>query len=974
MYLHSLNQFTKVLFLILAFFLSFSFKIYSQRVSSAEGHNLIVCAEGKVLGWGSNMSGQLGNNTIIDSSTPYEAMIDNVVQVEASQRHGVNYHFGASFALKSDGTVWSWGSNSFHLGYSTFNDILIPTQIPNLTNVKSIAMADYTNLPLGMALKLDGTVWVWGNGMYGGMGNGTTQGSAIPIQVPTLNHIKEIACSGAGNAAALDNYGTVWTWGYGGSGLVGDSTYNDKLLAGPLSSLNNVISISAGAAQIMALKNDGTVWAWGLNNIGQLGDGTTQSWNFPVQIIISDVKKIFSGNNFFYAIKNDNTLWAWGINNYGQLGDGTNINKTTPQQLFIDGVLDISPGYNHTLALKDDGTIWAWGDNSIGQLGDSILASSNTPILVQNTCYVPSPEIKYDHYLTGNIYYDLSNDCINQISELKFSKVLVVANPGSIYSCTDSIGNYIIGVNDSSNYTISPIINPSSTSMISSVCPINYDIFLTDSNLTDTSGFDFGLTGNPCHILKVDVHGSRKRRCMAGQTVVNFSNEGLIPAYNVSIHIKFDQYDIPVSSNHTFTIDQTDSSLVFLIDSINVHEYGSIIINDSIACVTGIDSITQCTKAWILPVNQCLIDSTTGANWDHSSIIVDGRCIFDTIQFKIKNTGNSMLTSSQYRIYQDNVLSQTDTFQLISNDSLILKVLSMGATIRLEADQTLGHPGTSLPRSTIEGCGTNLSGTFSVGQVNRAQMDDIDPDVEIDCIVVTGSFDPNDKQNSPTGIGENHLISPGSQIEYVVRFQNTGSDTAFTVIIIDTLSSNFDISTLEFVSASHQYEVSITGVENKIINYRFDDILLPDSSTDEINSHGYIKYKIYLSSSIPIGTRINNSADIFFDFNFPVRTNESFVTIGDTTSLSVLELSKFSNSNIVIYPNPFTSSISIETKNGIPIDKIEVFSIEGKLVHSKIYDGKSLSTIVELHDLTPGCYFINCKYTFFNEMVRVIKF
>ncbi len=83
------------------------------------------------------------------------------------------------------------------------------------------------------------------------------------------------------------------------------------------------------------------------------------------------------------------------------------------------------------------------------------------------------------------------------------------------------------------------------------------------------------------------------------------------------------------------------------------------------------------TKAWILPVNQCLIDSTTGANWDHSSIIVDGRCIFDTIQFKIKNTGNSMLTSSQYRIYQDNVLSQTDTFQLISNDSLILKVLSM---------------------------------------------------------------------------------------------------------------------------------------------------------------------------------------------------------------------------------------------------------------------------------------------------------
>jgi len=188
-----------------------------------------------------------------------------------------------------------------------------------------------------MALKNDGTLWVWGSNVYGQLGNGTTNQSKVPVQI----------------------------------------------------SLSNVIQIACGEEQSLALKSDGTVWAWGNNNLGQLGNGNNTQSNLPVQVLnlggVTDISTLLGDH--CVALKSDGTVWTWGYNFYGQLGNNSTANSNIPVQVLgLTGVKDVEAGGNHCHAMKTDGSIWGWGGNVNGELGDGTSSSKKTPVNVGDLC------------------------------------------------------------------------------------------------------------------------------------------------------------------------------------------------------------------------------------------------------------------------------------------------------------------------------------------------------------------------------------------------------------------------------------------------------------------------------------------------------------------------------------------------------------------------------------------------------------
>jgi len=234
---------------------------------------------------------------------------------------------------------------------------------------------------------------------------------------------------------------------------------------------------------------------------------------------------------------------------------------------------------------------------------------------------------------------------------------------------------------------------------------------------------------------------------------------------------------------------------------------------------------------------------------------------------------------------------------------------------------------------------------------------------------VTGSYDPNDKQVFPTGDGPDGNIFPGDEdLSYLIRFQNTGTDTAFTVVIRDTLDENLDIETLRPGASSHSYELRI--LPNRILEFTFDNILLPDSSTNQLGSNGYVWFDIRLKDNLTFGTLVENTAAIYFDFNPPIITNttkSTFTMPVNTNDLDAL-------TEISLAPNPGRQPV-------LSIDLAEAQRMEVVL---RQLDGRVISTLmppqlsnagthqiqVQQPHLPEGLYFIECRGT---RGVQVLK-
>jgi len=329
-------------------------------------HSMALKSDGTVWAWGSNSYGQLGNGTSTNSDIPVQVSgLSCLTAIAAGAYHNV--------ALKSDGTVWSWGSNAYgQLGDGNTNNSTIPVQVSGLSGVTAIAGGGYE----GMALKSDKTVWDWGNNASGQLGNGTTANSSIPVQVSGLNGVNAINTGNSGGMAITQD-GIVWSWG----GNLGNGSPSGGIIPVSVNDLSGITAIAGGC---LALKSDGTVWTWGYNVYGEFGNGTTSNSSTPIQVSgLSGVVAVAAGLYHNMALKSDGTVWTWGYNLDGQLGNGTTTSSSIPIEVSgLTGITAIAGAGYTSLALKSDGTVWAWGNNSYGELGNGTTTQSRIPVEV----------------------------------------------------------------------------------------------------------------------------------------------------------------------------------------------------------------------------------------------------------------------------------------------------------------------------------------------------------------------------------------------------------------------------------------------------------------------------------------------------------------------------------------------------------------------------------------------------------------
>lgn len=479
----------------------------------------------------------------------------------------------------------------------------------------------------------------------------------------------------------------------------------------------------------------------------------------------------------------------------------------------------------------------------------------------------------YTSLVEGYVFADTDNSCsFDPDTEYGLNQWIIRAEmpQDTLFAVADSTGYFsFLSPNDTTLLTIFP------PNGYWAACPAK-DTFLFTPIPYDTLELEFPFSPLiDCPYLQVDIGTPYLRRCFPNIYTVNYVNQGNETAVDAYVEITLDSFLVLDESSITIPYHLLNASLIrFDVGNLPPMAGGSFSFYVEVSCDAEL-GVTHCTEAYIFPDTLCV---PTDPVWDGSSIAITGYCEGDSVIIQMENVGNGNMTEPSYGfIGQDDLIVYIFEIQLEAGEDTLFVVYPDGATVHAEVQQSAGHPGASAPAANVESCG----GTLSLGVVTQYPEDDADPFVSIDCQQNIGSFDPNDKQAFPRGLGPSHTITSGTDLEYFIRFQNTGTDTAFNVVIRDTLPHSLDVNSLQQGASSHHYELDI--LSPNILKFTFADIMLPDSNVNEAASHGFVKFRLKQRPGNIPGTVIANRAGIYFDFNEPVITAPVFHTIESPT-------------------------------------------------------------------------------------------
>jgi alpha-tubulin suppressor-like RCC1 family protein len=322
---------------------------FVASVAAGGRHSLALLAGGTVDAWGDNEYGQLGApRSVITSNVPIPVPgLTGVKAISAGANH--------SLALLANGTVMAWGGDeSGQLGIGAIREgEEVPTAVKGLTGVRAVSAGASHSL----ALLANGTVMAWGGNESGQLGTGNLKSSAVPVSVKGLTGVTAIA-AGANFSLALLSNGTVEAWGSDESGQLANGTIGEEEVLSnvpvQVGTLTGVTAIAAGAEHGLALMSDHTVMAWGEDNYGEIGDGAIQPrQETPVAVTgLSGVAAISAGTGDSVALLSNGSAVAWGINEWGTLGNGV-IGAPSDVPVAVSGlgsVVGISAGGSQVLA------------------------------------------------------------------------------------------------------------------------------------------------------------------------------------------------------------------------------------------------------------------------------------------------------------------------------------------------------------------------------------------------------------------------------------------------------------------------------------------------------------------------------------------------------------------------------------------------------------------------------------------------
>lgn len=351
--------------------------VITGAIDAGEFYSVALKTNGTLWTWGDNLFNQIGDGTTTQRTSPYQVLSD-AIAVAAGMRHVV--------ALASDGTVWTWGENfAGEVGDGTTNRRTTPYHITGLTDVVAVA-AGFTN---SYALKSDGTVWAWGANWAGQIGDGTTTRRLTPVQVPGLTGVQAID-AGEGFAAALVTNGAasgaVWTWGWNAHGQMGDGTTTNRVTPQMVPGLSDVAEIFAGHRWLMARTSSSHLFMWGANDAGQMANGsygsTSQSTPMRTAPWATSLIALSGGLHHGFAVGRNAKIWGWGNNQSSQLAKPASTDVSVEELTNVALPVSIRGGAVHSLSVAPDGQLWAWGSNARGQFGRGNTTSSITPVAV----------------------------------------------------------------------------------------------------------------------------------------------------------------------------------------------------------------------------------------------------------------------------------------------------------------------------------------------------------------------------------------------------------------------------------------------------------------------------------------------------------------------------------------------------------------------------------------------------------------
>jgi uncharacterized repeat protein (TIGR01451 family) len=583
-------------------------------------------------------------------------------------------------------------------------------------------------------------------------------------------------------------------------------------------------------------------------------------------------------------------------------------------------------------------------DVPVGTYTVTVTDALGCSVVLSHTVFTSNPGSGCG-FFTGRVVRDTILNCFDDNEPALAGWLVQAVGAETSYAVTDSNGNYVLSALPG-DYTIS-VVQPNGLWVF---CDNDYQATIAAADQIVPLGTTLVKPQALCPAMTVSISTPQLRRCFSNNYYyVNYCNQGTALAPDAYILVELDDFISALGASIPFTT-VGNHTLRFNIGDVPIGECGNFYIEVNVSCNAALGQ-THCTEAHVYPDSLC---TTANALWSGALLDLNAHCAGDSLHFVIKNIGTSNLNESvDYIVIEDHVmLMMANIGFLASGDSVTVSVPANGSTWRVESEQAAYAPMLNQLGLSIEGCSNG--GSFSSGFVNQYPNGSDDPWVDTDCTTNVGSFDPNDKQGIPLGYGPQHFIRPGTEIEYMIRFQNTGTDTAFNIVVLDTLSTALDPRTIQVGSSSHPYRWDVFG--QGVLRFKFENIQLPDSNKNEAASHGFVKFSIKPKADAPLGTVIRNTGAIYFDFNDPVITNttdhilaENFVVTASWQPVNpLLQLN--------VAPNPFDVETRFEIKgltNPAPIE-LRVYDLQGRVVRTMNVAGPVFT--LKKQDLKEGTY------------------
>jgi uncharacterized repeat protein (TIGR01451 family) len=478
---------------------------------------------------------------------------------------------------------------------------------------------------------------------------------------------------------------------------------------------------------------------------------------------------------------------------------------------------------------------------------------------------VTTPNVNVCRSVSGRLVLDQSGGCSAE-GALSVPETMIAftstTSDEEFYAFTGNAGEWSADIPEDT-YTVRPV-TPSE--LAATYCDIGEVVVSTNP----ISGLDLVLAQQAvCPLLTADVAIPWLRREFRNTSYITYRNAGTGVAEGAQLQVQLDPFMEQVSAGFPFTRD--GDTYTFELGDLSPFSGGRIYLRYHLSGA----SLGQyhCIRSKVMSGNQC----TSPTEWEGAIVRTDvASCDGDQLAFSVTNIGDAVTTVDvSYYVLRNGELytPSTSLGVLSSGDNRIIEVPANGDTYQIFTNQEPNAPAATEPSAIAEGCGRDAEGNFAIGFAGLYPVGNGLADEAIGCRANTGSYDPNEKLGYPVGVGDEKDVEPGTEITYDVYFQNTGTDTAFFVVIRDTLPEALDLSTLRLGTSSHNYVASIDT--NRVLTFRFDDILLPDSTTNLIESQGVVQFRIGHDEALIRGDRFENKAAIYFDYNDPIITNYS---------------------------------------------------------------------------------------------------